>query len=76
MWVAMDAPRTYRKMVGSKSGIRLCTFCWEDERKIVFGEYEIALGNSRWKVLACQTHKDREKVREPTLDEEFPEPLS
>jgi len=65
VWVAEEAPRHYRKMTGSKSGIRMCTFCWEEDRKIIFGEYEVSLSNQGGKVFACQSHRDREEAREP-----------
>jgi hypothetical protein len=49
-------------MVGSKSSIRMCTFCYEEDKRVVYGEYELTLVNPGGKVLACQAHKDRLKA--------------
>jgi len=62
VWVATESPRHYRKMVGSKTGIRLCTYCYEEDGKIVYGEYEVALKPRGAKVLVCQAHMDRLKA--------------
>jgi len=59
IWVETEGPRLYRKMVGSKSSIQLCTFCYEEDRSMVFGEYEVKLLNPGGKVLVCHQHKVR-----------------
>jgi len=60
-------------MVGSKTSIRLCTFCWEEDGKIVYGEREMTLTPIGKKVLVCQAHKDRLRV-EGKLGEDSAEP--
>jgi len=62
VWVATEGPRIYRKMVGSKSGIRLCTYCYEEDEKIVYGEYEVYPANPGGKVLVCHEHRERLKA--------------
>jgi len=62
VWVAMEAPRRYRKMIGSKTSIRLCTLCYEEGKKVVYGEYEVTLRNPGDAVLVCQSHKDKLKA--------------
>ncbi|HME18627.1 MAG TPA: hypothetical protein VKF15_02690 [Nitrososphaerales archaeon] len=62
VWVATEGPRLYRKMVGSKSSIRLCTFCYEEDKKLVYGEYEVSLLNPGGIVFACHAHRDSLKT--------------
>lgn len=62
VWVATEGPRLYRKMIGSKSSIRMCTFCYEEEKGIVYGEYEVDLVNPGGRVLACEEHRSRLKA--------------
>ena len=63
VWVATEGPRLYRKMIGTKSGIRLCTFCYEEDKKIVYGEYEVNLANPGGMVLACHSHRSALKEK-------------
>jgi len=62
VWVATEGPRLYRKMIGPKSGIRLCTYCHEEDKRMVYGEYEVTLVNPGGKVLVCHEHRERLKA--------------
>jgi hypothetical protein len=46
-------------MVGSKSGIRLCTFCYEEDNKLVYGEYEVEPANPGIPVAVCHAHREQ-----------------
>ena len=68
VWVSTDGPRIYRKMIGSKSAIRLCTFCYEADNKLVYGEYEVELSNPGGKVLVCHAHRSKLKAEGKLVD--------
>jgi hypothetical protein len=59
VWVATESPRRYRKMIGSTSGIRMCTLCYEEQMRIIYGEYEVEFADAGGKILVCQSHKNR-----------------